>query len=167
MVAKTERPALRADIRRAFADAQRPAEAEIALHECSECAAVRAAFAPFTWDRIPPEIIEEHYSALPLLSPAAFAYFLPAYLLYALDHFTPDARPSESTVYSLAPNEPESDYMAEWHRERLRPLSAEQVEVLERFLDLVEADGEFGSYIDDLAPARAVFRELWATRWSA
>ena len=167
MVTKEELVALRADILRAFAAGERPPETEIALHECEECAALRAAFAHLDWGRVPAAVLQEHYSALPLFSPAAFAYFLPAYLLYALDHFAPDGGPSEYTVYSLVPNEPENEDVADWHRERLKPFTREQLVVVERFLDLVEADEEFGTYMHDLAPGRAVFRELWETRWSA
>ncbi len=41
-------------------------------------------------------------SCLPLFSPAAYHYFLPSYLVYALDHFTHDAMPTEFLVYDLA-----------------------------------------------------------------
>lgn len=167
MVAGGESLALRADILRAFADTVRPPQEEIALHQCDECAALRAAFAPYMWDRVPPQVIEAHYSALPLFSPSAFAYFLPAYLLYALDHFTPDSGPSEFTIYSLVIEEPVNEHHAAWHRERLKPLTRSQVNTVERFLDLVEADEEFASYLQELAPGRARFREFWASRESA
>jgi hypothetical protein len=166
MVSHDDLTRLRAEIVAAFADAERPAEDDIVVHECSDCRALQAAFAPLTWDAVPDATIEAHASELPLFSPTAFVYFLPAYLLYALAHFTPHTDATEYTVYALTPNAPNVD-MANWHRERFKTMTREQVTVAERFLELVEVDEEFARYMGSLTEGRTKFREFWDTRRSA
>jgi hypothetical protein len=162
-----------ADLRRAvlaaFDRITCPTEPDIAPHQCEECGAVRAAFAGVDWRAVPAATIEEHYGALPLFSPEAYPYFLGAWLLYALDHFTSDAEPTEFLVYDLAPNvpAPDDEGTIEWRRHRLRYLTREQLEVAERFLDAAEADPRLLRYCHDIAPGRAHYRESWERRWDS
>ena len=156
--------AIRAAVLAAFDGVKQPPEADIAPHDCEECAELRAAFAHTDW-RTMSTLVEEYPTGLSLLSSEAYAYFLGAYLLYALDHFTPDALPAEMLVYNLAPEGSPSDEHEEWHREKLRHMTREQMAVVERFLDLVEADAEFGEYVGDLSVGRARYRDHWEQRW--
>jgi hypothetical protein len=159
----------RSEVLDTFCGAQRPPEFLIAPHDCDECRQVCVDFASIEWAAAPDVTIETHPSALSLMSPEAYAYFLPAYLLYAVAHFTHDALPSEMTVYSLAFGEPSSDVMHEWHRGRLKFFTAAQLETLERFLILIENDATFGDYIgkEEIASGRARLREFWNARWTA
>jgi hypothetical protein len=160
--------ALRADVVRVFGTARRPSRFEIAPHGCEECEQLAAARADVEWIGMPGRLIEENPSGLSLLSPEAYAYFLPAYILYALDHFTHSALPSEITVYSLAYNAPQTEEMADWHRERLKFITAEQLAVLQRFLEAVEADPEFGGYVgrEAVSAARIRLDQFWSERWT-
>jgi hypothetical protein len=166
MASQDDLSRMRAEIVAAFADARRPDEDDIIVHDCDDCQALRGAFAPLRWDEVPDPVIETHASSLPLFSPTAFAYFLPAYLLYALEHFTPHADASQHTVYALTPNTPDED-MIDWHRDRLKPFTQYQASVAKRFLELVEADEHFGPYMGHLTEGRTRFYDLWQTRWSA
>jgi hypothetical protein len=167
MVTDAQRESLEAEIRAAFAGVTRPAEDQIALHECDECNELRSAFTQLRWDAMPDSLVEAHALALPLLSPEAFAYFLPGYLLYALRHLTWQSAPSEMTVYAVGPGPTGGGVSQDWERERLKPFTAEQARVIDRFLELVEQDDEFGGYLGDVTGRRARFQELWASRWSA
>lgn len=51
------------------------------------------------WHEIEEEIIPHNYSSLVFLTPKAFCFFLPAYMLYGLNH--PLSNVLEFTVYSL------------------------------------------------------------------
>ncbi len=166
MTTAEERSRLKTEIRAAFTGRTCPPVDRIALHECEECAELRTAFAGITWTAVPDSLIELHPNSLPLFAPAAFAYYLPAYLLYALDHFSPDALASEMTVYSVAPD-PATEEHANWFRERFKELAPREVAVIETFLALVAADPVFGAHMVDLPDGRARFRDLWETRWSA
>ena len=160
--------ALRADVLHTFGTAARPPEFQIAPHECEECQQLSADLAGVEWTAMADALIEDNPRGLSLLSPEAYAYFLPGYILYALDHFTSKSVASEMTVYSLAFNEPENDDMADWQRERLKFITAEQHDVLQRFLQLVEADAGFGGYVgrEEVAAARQRLRQFWAERWT-
>lgn len=160
--------ALRTDVLRAFGSAARPHEFQIAPHECEECQQLSADLAGVEWTAMSDALIEENPCGLSLLSPQAYAYFLPSYILYTLDHFTSEALASEMTIYSLAYNEPSNEEMADWQRERLKFITAEQLDVLQRFLQLVEADTDLGDYVgrEEVAAARARLRQFWAERWT-
>jgi len=159
--------ALRAAILEAFARDEPPRQDRIALHQCEECAGLRADFAEMRWNLMPPALIEKHYGSLPLLSPEALAYFLPAYLLYALDHFTPDSLVTEFVVYHLAPDAPHDQDAIEWRRAKLRHFTRQQIAVVNDFLLLVEGDEAFRVYLGDVGPGRRRTMQYWEDRWDA
>jgi hypothetical protein len=160
--------ALRADVLRAFGAAACPPESQIAPHACEECQQLSADLAGVEWTAMPDALIEDNPSGLALLSPEAYAYFLPGYILYALDHFSSQSLPAEMTVYSLAYNEPANEDMADWQRARLKFITGDQLAVLQRFLQLVEADPDFGDYVgrEEVAAARLRLEQFWAERWT-
>ena len=168
MLMDNDLAALRAEVLGAFGTAQRPPEFQIAPHACERCAQLSADLAGVEWTAMPDGLIEEYPSGLSLLSPEAYAYFLPGYVLYALAHFTRDAIASEMTVYNLAFNEPTNEDVADWQRERLKFITGDQLDVLIRFLHRVEAAPEFGGRIgrEEVAAARARLQHFWAERWT-
>ena len=62
-----------------------PRKDELIVHACDECFALRDAFAGRRWADIPVRQIHEHYSELPLFSPVAHHYYLPAFVIAATD----------------------------------------------------------------------------------
>lgn len=89
-------------IGRAFADVPRPGERplQITPHACPECDEVAENLAKHTVKSLPPNLIDHHSTALPLLSPEAFHYWLPAWMIRALDD--PDGDVIELTIFQLA-----------------------------------------------------------------
>jgi hypothetical protein len=160
-VKELEHASLRFRIRSAFAGGVQPERECIAPHECEECAELRQAFHGIAWDAMPDALIESHDGSLVLLSPEAFVYYLPGYMLYALEHMTWHDSPSEHTVYAIGPNASDDDEMLDCQRERLKPLTAEQGALLDEFLALVERDGDLGTHIGDLHERRETLRYLW------
>lgn len=160
---------MQAAIVAAFGGLRRPSAERIALHECEECAEVRTAFAQYDWEHVPDEVIEQHKDALPLLSAEAFAYYLPAYLLYGIRHFSPDSAATELTIYSLAPTAEDEDdeERAEWKRGKLKNLTRGQIEAVCGFLDLVAGDESFRVYLGDVEPGRRRLLRLWEQRWNS
>lgn len=114
-------------------------------------------------------MIEAHPSDLPLLGPQAFAHYLPAYLLYALDHFGHENLVTEMTIYALTPNvtSETNENTREYFCDRLKPFTEEQIAAVEAFLLLVEADETFRKYLGDLGPGRRRLRALWEARWES
>jgi hypothetical protein len=94
---------LKQTIAQTFADTPYPGHERIALHECEECEEIRQSFRGRTPDTLPDETIHSHFGSLPLLSPEAFRYFIPAYMRYSLEH--PDSTVAQFILYRLAPQD--------------------------------------------------------------
>jgi len=152
---------LDAKIQRAF-DAQ-PIPTEIVTHECEECERLSVDFRSVAWHDLPEELIEKHYSQLPLLSPVAFAYYVPAYLRFAVHDFNRDSRVLQFLVYSIAPRD---DDNPDWKRERFRHFTREQIDVLQEFLQLVVEQDEMRIYFGTLDSERRRLENHWSERWS-
>ena len=121
---------LQQKILRAFANVPYP-EGKVAPHECDECHEVIELFADLDWKPINPEIIEEHHGSMSLFSPEAFNYFLPAYLIYSLKHFSEDDTVCEFTIYALTPNiemiEEKEEKQIEFLRNKFQNFTREQI----------------------------------------
>lgn len=96
---------LKNEIIKAFSETEQPAKDNIALHECEECRSVRKEFANVKWQEASNKLLENNFGQIPLFSPQAFNYFLPAYLLYTLNNFDDKfSKVCEFTLYALTPN---------------------------------------------------------------
>jgi hypothetical protein len=72
-------------IESAFADVPYPGDDRIADHkDCPECDDVREHFRGTTWRDHTVAELQQYQSVLPLFTPAALQYFLPAYMLVSL-----------------------------------------------------------------------------------
>jgi hypothetical protein len=75
-------------IRSAFATASHPGGDALVIGAVDydpEYREIASAFARKDWRELSPAFVHEHRDALPLLTPAAFRFFLPAYLLACLE----------------------------------------------------------------------------------
>jgi hypothetical protein len=163
-VAKDERiDALRVAIRESFPAIPFPAGDDVALHECNECIAIRAAFAGRTWDSLQPNELEARFDSLPMLSPSAFKYYLAAYLIYSLEHLDPDCLVCQFTIYAIAPDEDAKEAkFIDWWRERLLLFMPEQFEVLVQFVDLARRQEAFHGFIPSLEHANERLQRYYA-----
>ena len=78
------------DFSAAFSDANLPAEDEIAPHQCPECSEIRHDFGGARANEISDEVLARRADSLPLLTPKAWRYYLPAYLDYAARNIDSD-----------------------------------------------------------------------------
>lgn len=92
----------------AFSLAPRPTAAEITPHRCWECDQVRDDFAPYSVGEIPDSVLDYHGDSIPLLSPKAFRYYLPAYVKFTCEH--PDANAADGLLFTLSSDNPSSDF---------------------------------------------------------
>jgi hypothetical protein len=96
---------LKNEIIKAFSETEQPAKDNIALHECEECRSVRKDFANVKWQEASNKLLENNFGQIPLFSPQAFNYFLPAYLLYTLNNFDDEfSDVCGFTLYALTPD---------------------------------------------------------------
>ena len=96
------------DFAAAFADAPRPAREEIALHRCGECERVRSDFSGYAVADVPDEVMIYHSDSIPLLSPAAYRYYLPRYVRLTCER--PDTNATDFLLFNLCPDDPGSEF---------------------------------------------------------
>src|SRR5262245_11520895 len=112
-------------------------------HACEECQEVACTFAGHSWPDVSAEAIDGHFDSLPLLSPAAFREFLPAYMIRGLRQ---NEDVLEFTTYSLQPAKDEA-----WWLARVEALTDAQVAVVVEFLDHAaqRSEGYFGEPLSE------------------
>jgi hypothetical protein len=71
-------------IQEAFAEVPYPGDDRIADHDCPECEEVREYFRGKRWCDLQFPELRDRSESLPLLTPEAFRYFLPGYMLATL-----------------------------------------------------------------------------------
>ena len=124
---------LRAMIEHAFASAPRPTADDIATHACGECDRVRQTFRGADWRTIDQGTILENYDKLPLLTPEAHHYFLPAFMLASITPFDRDNPILEFTIYDVC----------DPRLERAEKFTTDQCDAIVAFLILAERDMDF------------------------
>ncbi len=92
----------------AFAEAPRPSRDQITTHQCCECERLRADLAGYTVDELPDRVVEYHADSIPLLSPAAFRYFLPRYVRLTCEK--PDTSATDFVLFNLCPDDRSSEF---------------------------------------------------------
>ena len=114
----------------------------IVVHRCDECARVSLDFAGRKWTELSPEVLAYHHDSIPLLSPEAFAYYLPACLLFAAKD---PARIGEMLLYSLGPK---ADEWAAGRRAACN-YSVEQLHLIIEAAEMIAAEDSdhFGRFL--------------------
>ena len=127
-----------------------PAPNKITEHDCDECRSVDKTFTGKNFETIEPEIIDGNYDIIPLFSPEAFRYFLPAYLFYSLDNFSADDRTTtEFTIYALSPTKQDLRESLEYWQARFEDFTFEQLDCIYDFLDLIADDETHEDFAGD------------------
>ncbi|HTX20740.1 MAG TPA: DUF6714 family protein [Candidatus Aquilonibacter sp.] len=116
----------------AFEKVPYPGDDCIALHECPECREIREDFRGKPSQLLADDILERRCQSLPLLSPSAFRYFVPAYMHYSLAH--PDSEVAFFTFQGLGI----AGFDA-FDLERFRLFSRQQKEAVITFLEFFKS----------------------------
>lgn len=141
----------------AFYSTSKPSDIRlIAPHSCPECDELAMDFLPYTYESLPPEILDSHYDSLPLFSSQALLHYLPAYLLYSLKN--PESRVAEFTIYQLSPTKSDINKSLEFHQERFDVFSKEQKNAICDFLIEASRLEAFDSFEANLTRAK----EIWS-----
>ena len=158
---------LKKEIFRYFSEVEQPDENKIALHECEECRGVRKDFADIKWQEARTELLEKNYDKLPLFTPQAFNYFLPAFLIYTLNNF--DDSFSEVlrmlfTLYALTPGKSWKDKngkISNYYIQQFALFTFTQMNVIYQFLVLAK---ENPMYMNDITSIERSFDRLKAIK---
>jgi hypothetical protein len=140
----SRREQLMQQIEGAFTDTPYPGDERIAYSPNTwECEELNTDFRGMSWKDVPREVLRRHSQDLALFSTEGFRYYLPTYLLAALDDFW-DVREfvlSHLTLPEAPTGEPEQRSFALRRFEHLSPAQKRAVRAcLEYFRD--EAPGE-------------------------
>ncbi len=119
-----------------------PPPERIVVHRCGECERLSLDFADKKWTELSQDVLEHHHDSIPLLSPEAFAYYLPAYLLFAAKE---PNRMGEMLLYSLGPK---ADEWAAGRREACK-YSVDQLRLIIEVAEMIAAEdiGHFGRFL--------------------
>ena len=110
-----------------------------------------------------PNELEARFDSLPMLTPSAFKYYLPAYLNRSLERFEPDYLVCQFTIYAVAPDDDaEEARFSDWWRERLTLFEPRQFEVLVQFVDLARRHQAFQKFIPSLENANERLQRYYA-----
>lgn len=154
----TRREQLQRQIEAAFADAPYPGDGRIAYApEAWEAEELNADFQGQHWKSLPRDVLRQHSHDLALFSAEGFQFYLPAYLLAAVDDFW-DVREFVLSRLTL-PEEPQQREFTLKQFERLTPAQKNAVRAcLQLFRD--EARGETSRAHNSTALER-----YWGRNW--
>ena len=145
---------LRTSIEEAFTNVEPPDSDKVIEHDCPECRAVRRVFRHELWRSLKSEKIDWGHDKLPLFTPHAFQYFLPAFMLYSLDD--PSSTVCELLVYSLIVPKENDD----WWQKRLDKFTRNQKAACGLFLRWIQHQPKYASDSDDIEEAMAQWWQI-------
>jgi len=96
---------------------------------------IARAFRGMEWQKVPFETVFQHRDSLPFFSPAAFRYFLPAYMCHSILHYNDSDTLPEYIVYQLTPprsNAPSEEWR--WFNSNVGELDAKQRKAIVMYL---------------------------------
>lgn len=127
---------VRESIESAFADVPYPGDDRIADHQdCPECDDVRQHFRGATWCGHTVAELQQYQSVLPLFTPAALQYFLPAYMLVSLDAWSEaDMIPFSILQMCLPPRSDTDAGLHRYHDERFSIFTPSQRAAIAAYL---------------------------------
>ena len=130
---------LRSEILETFSSTAYPGDDKIVPHQDGlDHEGVYEAFNGVDWQKVNWEWLKTHYSTptgdpLLFMTPEAYRYYLPAYLLISIDSYDECDVLSDYIIYGLTAQKYE-EYTPEDFRERITPLNDEAKSVVAKFL---------------------------------
>lgn len=121
-------------IERTFAGVPYPGDDRIVENVADlESSNLRKRFLGKHWSTLPLETLMDERSALPLLTPEAFRFFLPAYLHASVVHPDEVDVIPESVIFNLTPPQ-QKGQIADWFREVVTGFTPPQRETIRAFM---------------------------------
>jgi hypothetical protein len=161
--------AVKAKIRQAFEGSVYPGDDNIVAdggHD-PECKETAAAFKTKEWKSVSSDMVRDQKDALSLLTPAAFRYYFPAYLLACLEARNEIDVAWDSVIFDLTPpNQAEGPRRAFFLR-RVEGFTALQAEAIRAFLELADEIEKADWASAGMQPPNDRLRaaiEYWTTR---
>jgi hypothetical protein len=132
-----------AQIERAFADVVYPGDDHL-VYDASgyhlEAAEIATAFRGRHWRDVPLATLKRESSGLFFMTPAAYRFYLPAYLIAAIRAYDETDTLPGSVVFSLTAAPAEDPGRAESFRARVADLTPSQRDAIRSFLEFLAAE---------------------------
>lgn len=138
---------LAARIRAAFTDKTPPADDELLHPDCMDDGDVQEFYGGVDWRDMTDDMVAYSYAAPSFFSPAAFRYYLPAFMLSALRDKDRKVYASESILMHLDPGT-EAETLHAFRLSKFDALTAPQIAVIRDFLLHMSGDPELGEFAD-------------------
>jgi hypothetical protein len=154
---------VRAEIVQAFGNSQYPGDHNLVIGNDMECEEVAEAFKGKEWDSLSPAFVREQKDALSLLTPEAFRYFFPAYLIACIDARLEVDTAWDSVIHDLTPQRESPG----WIERRSEGFTPDQIAAIQAFLDLIDRQEQEYWTTKGLPRPDDEFREAieyWASR---
>lgn len=138
MTEKVELDKLRCRVVEVFPKIEPPGFDELTGHRCEECDELRDLFFGKKWWELDRELVRENYGQLSLFQPQAYKYYLPAFILEALDNFNDYDEVLEFFIYGWLPSKYPN--LQTYHEERKSIFAGEQLGLISDVLLAVVED---------------------------
>jgi len=140
----------------AFADAPHPGD--VLLHpSCHDDMDIQSFYGMRDWRQVDPSVIGRENAALSFFSPAAFRYFLPAFMIWTLNNYESSGSITvDNTIYSLDPRSKDPE-LQRFVTSQYSLLSHRQRQAVIAFLEYMSTKSD-GCYAQAAASA---LREFW------
>ena len=134
--------AVRTKIMDAFADAPYPGDDNLVVNQSGqdpECREIAAAFVSKRWEDVSPDMLREHAQALPIFTPSAFRYYLPAYMIASIDPGPEGETLRDLATFNLTPPRSDRVWRSGFFDSRASQFTAAEKGAIRSFLEWVEA----------------------------
>ncbi|MDA1273064.1 MAG: hypothetical protein O2960_03280 [Verrucomicrobia bacterium] len=125
----------------AFGGAPYPGEDNLVADQSGfdpECTEVASAFGGQKWQDVSIDLVRRFKEALPLFTPEAFAYYLPAYMVACADDYRGVDVAVDSVIFNLTPPEPRSGWQWDFFLARAGRFAVAEADAIVSFLELIQ-----------------------------
>jgi hypothetical protein len=132
---------VKAKILGAFAAAPYPGDANLVVDPTGwdpECREIASAFKAKSWNDVCREMVRKYSQALPLFTPEAFRYYLPAYMIASIEPGSDADAVRDFVLANLTPPRQPTGWPAEFFHARAAQFSAAERDANKSFLELIE-----------------------------
>jgi len=102
-----------------------------------ECMEIMSAFKGKDWTDVSVEMLRKYKEALPLFTPAAFRYYLPAYMSGCVDAYYDVDVALDSVLFNLTPPKSRSGWEWDFFWVRAQQFSEQERDAIRSFLELM------------------------------
>ena len=90
------------------------------------------------WDEVPLEVLRARAESLPLLTPAAFRYYLPTFMLGVVNHYNEVDVAGDSVLFNLTPPNTRTGWRWDFFRTRAEQFTTHERTAIARFLQFMD-----------------------------